>query len=204
MKLTITMNITVDGAMQGCGGPDEDHRGGFDRGGWTTPFFYDEAATFSTRSTSAPTPSCSAGGPTRSLPAAAGAMADSGNPIAATLDTRPKYVASTTLTDPQGADTTVLAGDVAAAFGELNAKPEGELQVNVSGSLVRWLVDNHLVDEINLLTHPVIVGQDARRFPTPARTQRLNWSTRSPLRRGYRFRSTGRAQYAQAAPDPKQ
>ena len=92
--------------------------------------------------------------------------ADQGNnPISVALNTRPKYVASTTLTDPEWADTTVLSGDLAAAIGELKAKPGGELQVHGSGDLVRWLLDNHLVDEITLLTYPVVVGQGTRLFP---------------------------------------
>ncbi len=56
----------------------------------------------------------------------------------------------------------VLYGDVAAAIAELKARPAGELQVHGSGTLVRWLLDNQLVD---LLTYPVVIGQGTRLFP---------------------------------------
>ena len=111
-------------------------------------------------------------------------MADSGHPIAAALNTRPKYVASTTLTDPRWADTTVLSGDVAAAVGELKAKRGGELQVHGSGNLARWLLDNHLVDEITLLTYPVIVGQGTRLFPATGPDTPLELVGSGPPQRG--------------------
>lgn len=112
-------------------------------------------------------------------------MADpSINPIGTALNSRPKYVVSTTLTDPQWADTTVLSGD-AAAIGELKGKPGSELQVHGSGALIRWLLDNDLIDEINLLTFPPwSSGQGTRLFPTPARTPRSSWSNRGLPQRG--------------------
>ena len=135
-----------------------------------------------------------------------GVRADSGNPIAAALNTRPKYVASTTLTDPQWADTTVLSGDVAAAIGELKAKPGGELQVHGSGNLVRWLLDNHLVDEITLLTYPVVVGQGTRLFPATGPDTALELVDSRATPSGVTiqvYRPTGRPQYATATADLK-
>ena len=121
------------------------------------------------------------------------------NPISVALNTRPKYVASTTLTDPQWADTTVLSGDVAAAIGELKAQPAGELQVHGSGNLVRWLLDHHLVDEIILLTYPVVVGQGTRLFPDTGPDTALELLESRATPGGVIiqvYRPTGRPEYA--------
>src|SRR5919109_92462 len=123
MKLTTTTHVSVDGVMQGLGAPDEDRRGGFER----ADAFLFGRRTYEIFAGSWGTGSWGAN--------------QGNNPISVALNMRPKYVASTTLSDPQWANTTVLSGDVAAAVGELKAKPGGELQVHGSGNLVRWLFD---------------------------------------------------------------
>jgi dihydrofolate reductase len=123
----------------------------------------------------------------------------SGNPIADALNTRPKYVASTTLTDPQWADTTVLAGDIAAAIGELKAKPGGDLQVHGSGNLTESLLANDLVDEITLLVCPVVVGQGTRLFPDTGPDIALDLVDSRAFPKGITlqvYRPAGRPQYA--------
>jgi dihydrofolate reductase len=205
MKLTTTTNVSLDGVMQGLGGQDEDRRGGFERGGWALPLFDGEAEAF-LAGVYQRADAFLFGRRTYQIFAGSWGTgswgADQGdNPISTALMTRPKYVASTTLTDPQWADTTVLAGDLAAAVAELKAKPGGELQVHGSGDLVRWLFEHELVDEIILLTYPVIVGQGTRLFPAtgPDRALELVDSRVTPNGVALQvYRPTGRPQYATA------
>ena len=169
MKLTINTNVSVDGVMQGLGGPEEDRSGGFERGGWAMPYFDEETAALVGQVYQRADAFLFG---RRTYEVFAGSWgtgswgADQGdNPISVALNTKPKYVASTTLTNPQWADTTVLSGDLAAAIGELKAEPGGELQVVGSLSVVPLPFDNDLVEEITLLTYPVVVGQGRRLFP---------------------------------------
>jgi dihydrofolate reductase len=203
MKLTTTTHVSLDGVMQGLGGPDEDRRGGFERGGWAIPFFDDPAAAFLDEVFQR-ADAFLFGRRTYDIFAPYwGVRADSG-PIGAALNARPKYVASTTLTDPQWADTTVLSGDVAAALGELKVKPGGELQVHGSGDLVRWLLDNQLVDEIILLIYPVVIGQGTRLFPATGPDRALELVDSQSTPKGITiqvYRPTGRPQYATATLD---
>jgi dihydrofolate reductase len=203
MKLTTATNVSLDGVMQGLGGPDEDRRGGVERGGWAPPLFDDEATTFLS-DVYQRADAFLFGRRTYEIFARSWGTgswgADQGdNPISVALNTRPKYVASTALTDPKWADTTILSGDVLAAICELKAKPTGDLQVHGSGNLVRWLFDNQLVDEITLLTYPVVVGQDTRLFPDtgPDTALELLDSRSTPIGVTIQaYRPSGRPQYA--------
>jgi dihydrofolate reductase len=131
-----------------------------------------------------------------------GSWADPGDsPIWTALNTLPKYVASTTLTDPRWANTTVLSGDVAAAVGEMKVMPGRELQVHGSGALSRWLLANDLVDEMNLFIFPVVVGQGTRLFPDTGRDRALELVESRVTPSGITiqvYRPTGRPQYATA------
>src|SRR5205823_9992597 len=121
MKLTTITHVTVDGVMQGLGAADEDRRGGFERGGWAMPLFVGEAATFLDDAFQR-ADAFLFGRRTYEIFAGSWGTGSWGanqgdNPISVALNTRPKYVASTTLTDPEWADTTVLSGDLTAAIG---------------------------------------------------------------------------------------
>ena len=199
MKLTTNTNVSVDGVMQGLGGPEEDRSGTFERGGWAMPLF---------------------GGETEALIGEVYQRADAflfgrrtyevfagswgtvedmkTHPIGQALNSRPKYVASSTLTDPGWAETTVLSGDLAAAVGEVKVKAGGELQVVGSLSLLRLVLEADLVDEIILLTYPVVVGQGRRLFPDSGQDAALELVESRATANGVIlqvYRKAGRPQY---------
>jgi len=204
MKLTTLTMVTVDGVMQGLGGADEDRRGGFERGGWVSSAFDDEADAFLNQVYQRADAFLFGRRTYEIFARSWGTWPDPGDsPIWTALNTKPKYVASTTLTEPRWANTTVLSGDVAAAVGKLKAKTGGELQVHGSGVLIRWLLDSQLVDEINLLTVPVVVGQGTRLFPATGPDIALDVVDSRATPKGVTiqvYRPTGRPQYATATP----
>jgi dihydrofolate reductase len=208
MKLTTNTNVSVDGVMQGLGGPEEDRSGGFERGGWAMPYVDEETAAVIGRVYQR-ADAFLFGRRTYEIFAGSWGTGSWGahqgdNPISAALNTRPKYVASTTLADPLWAGTTVLSGDVAAAVGELKATPGGELQVVGSLSLVRLLLANDLVDELTLLTYPVVVGQGARLFPDAGPDLALELVETRTCASGVTiqvYRAAGRPRYGTATPD---
>src|SRR4051794_11867327 len=152
MKLTTNTQVSVDGVMQGNGGRHPVLDPGFERGGWARPLFDDEAMAYVDQVYQS-ADAFLFGRRTYDLFADYWGVVrqDLENPIVGALNTKPKYVASSTLTDPSWADTTVLARDLPAAIRDLKAGPAGELQVHGSGALTRWLLANDLVDELRLL-----------------------------------------------------
>jgi len=208
MKLTTVTQVTVDGVMQGNGGAtDEDRRNGFDRGGWAMGTGDDQTMTF-INETYERADAFLFGRRTYDLFASfwgademarAAAEDPASNKIAAALNTKHKYLASTTVKRGSWADTTVLVGDLGAAIRELKAERAGEVQVHGSATLVRCLLERDLVDEVILLVVPVILGQGARLFADAGRDIALDLVHSQTDSKGVTiqvYRPNGRPHYA--------
>src|SRR5215471_14731686 len=167
-KVIVFTNLTLDGVMQAPGRPDEDRRGGFDRGGWAIP--YNDPV----KSRMMATGMAQAGpllfGRTTYEDFFAVWPKRKGNPFTDVLDAAQKYVASTTLTEPlPWKNSTLLAGDAVDAVTRLKEREDKDIVVLGSGELVRSLLRCGLVDELVLLIHPLVLGSGRRLFADDGR-----------------------------------
>lgn len=180
-KLVVGAFMSLDGVVQAPGGPDEDREGGFEQGGWLVPFFdetFGEIMTAWTLKADA----FLLGRKTYEIFAASWPKADPDDDVGRALNTRPKYVASTTLTTLEWNNSTLLDGDVADAVRALKAEGSGEIQVHGSGRLIQTLLRNDLIDTLRLWFFPVVVGSGKRLFEEGAipRSFRLTETRQTP------------------------
>jgi dihydrofolate reductase len=167
-KLVVTMSVTLDGVMQAPGRPDEDVRGGFDRGGWAVSY-NDATMAQKMGQGMAQTGAMLLGRRTYEDLYESWAHRSDGNPFTKMMNNVQKYVASNTLTEPlPWANSTLLVGDAAEAVDELTKQPGPDIAVIGSGDLLQSLARRGLVDRYTLLIHPLVLGSGRRLFPEGA------------------------------------
>ena len=164
-RILVMENLSLDGVMQAPGRPDEDTRDGFEQGGWFQQYNDEVLGRFLGQSMRSASGALLLGRRTYEDFFGFWPKQTDGNPFTAALDAATKYVASTTLTEPLGwQSSTVLEGDVAEAVAALKREREDELHVIGSTQLVQTLIEHGLVDELRLMVDPVLLGGGKRIF----------------------------------------
>ena len=155
-KIVVTEFISLDGVMEAPGGEDFKYPGWsfeFDRGEDGNQFKLDETLE---------TDALLIGRVT--YESFAGAWPEREGPFADKFNTMPKYVLSSTLKDPDWNNTTVLTGDTAEEARKLKEGVDGIIQVPGSLSVAQALFEADLVDQLNLMTFPVVLGTGRKLF----------------------------------------
>jgi dihydrofolate reductase len=155
-RIVVTEFISLDGVVEAPGGEDFKYRGWsfeFDRGEDGNKFKLDETLEAEVLLIGR-----------RTYESFAGAWPGRDGPFADKFNSMPKYVVTSTLTDPEWSNTTVITGDVVGEVRKLKEQVDGVIQVPGSIRLAQELIENDLVDEIHLMTFPVILGTGRRLF----------------------------------------
>jgi len=163
-KLVVGTFLSLDGVMQAPGGPNEDREGDFQHGGWLVPYADEKFGELMTEWT------IRAGAfllGRKTYEIFAGSWpnsTDSDDKVAEALNSRPKFVASRSLTRLEWHNSHLLKGDVVSEVARLKAMEGGEIQVHGSGNLLQTLLKHDLVDTLRLWQFPVVIGTGKRLF----------------------------------------
>ena len=177
MRVVVNEFMSLDGVVQAPGGPEEDTDGGFSHGGWSMPYFDPEVMGAAVVDGMSTVEALLFGRRTWQGMAAAW-PGRAGDPYADQMNAITKYVVSRTLTenDLSWNNTTLLSGDRAVAdIAALRGRDGGDLLIWGSVSLVVTLLAESMVDELNLMIEPILLGGGKRIFPEDciARPMRL-------------------------------
>jgi dihydrofolate reductase len=162
-KLIVTTFMTLDGVMQGPGGPDEDREGGFEHGGWSVGY-WDEMMGRVTEEIHLEPDAVLFGRKSYEILAGYWPNVGDDDRLAAKLNSVHKYVASRSLEKLEWQNSTLLEGDVAEAIARLKSEDGGPLLVIGSSDLIQTLLRHDLVDTFKVWTFPVVVGEGKRLF----------------------------------------
>jgi len=166
-KVVVNEFLTLDGVAQAPGGAEEDTDGGFAHGGWHMQYMEDEPTQQWVLESIVEAGGFLLGRRTYEIFAAFWPNApEEEQVVAEPLNSKPKYVVSTTLAGPlEWENSTLLDGEMADAVAALKQEDGGDLHVIGSTELVRTLIGHGLVDELRLMIDPVVVGGAKRIFP---------------------------------------
>ena len=157
-KLVVTEFVSVDGVFEDPGGAEDYEHGGwtfeYDRGDEGNKFKLDEVMEAEVQLLGRVT-----------YEGFAEAWPEREGPFADKLNSDPKYVVSTTLKDPEWQNTTVISENVPEEITKLKDETDGVILVAGSGTLVRTLLENDLIDELRLMVFPTVLGRGKLLFP---------------------------------------
>jgi dihydrofolate reductase len=163
-KVIVSEFLTVDGVMQAPGHTDEDRRRGFEHGGWQMGYI-DEVGGKAITEGITQSGGLMLGRRTYELFAAYWPSASAEEPLAGIMNSLPKFVASRTLKEPlEWENSTLLKGDLVEEVTKLKEQSGGDLLVIGSGDLVQSLMQQDLVDQYQLMIHPLVLGSGMQLF----------------------------------------
>jgi dihydrofolate reductase len=163
-KIIVSEFLTLDGVYQGPGGADEDRSGGFEHGGWQMPFFDDAAGEYVGKGIEE-AGAFLLGRVTYDIFAGYWPNQPADDPFAKTMNEKPTFVVSTTLSEPLSwQNSTLIRDDVAGTIRRLKAENGGDIMVIGSGGLVQTLIAENLVDVYQLMVHPILLGTGKKLF----------------------------------------